>query len=318
MQEMHNDEIDLIDILRVLWQRKVMIFAITLVVTLAAAGISLVLPKVYEVSTIIEPGIRLISDTNGETLNEMMVVLPGTIKETIRGGAYNKAIQQKLKITGREYPDVKVEIPRDTNLVKMSIQSGDPVQAVAVLEELLQHIQSDIQEKLSGEKKIIFKQIRLEEIKYKNFEGKITLLEKQSNVISSNISNKIQALEKIRQKPLAEGSSNAISMLIYSSEIQNQQMYLNGLREKLKDLQAEILASEVLIENLRLKLGMLTSTNVTKEPTVPAKPVKPKKTLIVAVAGVLGLFGSMLLAFLFEAIKRAGGLSRVSGVSGVE
>ena len=41
------------------------------------------------------------------------------------------------------------------------------------------------------------------------------------------------------------------------------------------------------------------------------KPVAPRRVMIVALAGVLGLFGSMLLAFLLEAIKRAGGLSAV-------
>jgi LPS O-antigen subunit length determinant protein (WzzB/FepE family) len=57
---MQEEEIELIDIFRILWKRRKLILLGTLLLTIGAAGISLLLPKVYEVSTI-EPA-RIGSD----------------------------------------------------------------------------------------------------------------------------------------------------------------------------------------------------------------------------------------------------------------
>jgi capsular polysaccharide biosynthesis protein len=305
---MQEEEIELIDIFRILWKRRKLILLGTFFLTIGAAGISLLLPKVYEVSTIIEPAIRPISDDNGQLINEMPVVTPDALRESILGGAYDGRIQKKLNITSTDYPKIRVVTPKNTLLVKITIESSKPEQALAILNELVSQAGNDIQEKLESEKNKVENEIRLAQINDHSLVEKIKLFEKQLTIITS----KMQDLEKNRQKSLASRPTDAMSVLLYSNEIQNQQIYLNSLQEKLKNVEVDALESVVKTDNLRLKLSLIKSTSLTKPPSIPEKPVKPKKALIVALVFSLGLIGTMLLAFLQEYFERAGGVGVTS------
>lgn len=304
MQEMPEDEIELIDLIRTVWKRKKLIAFGTLCLTLGALGIVLLLPRVYEVSTIIEPGIRPVVDVNGQILNEAAVVSPETLRETILGGAYNESIQKKLNLTVKDYPVFKVETPKNTTLVKVSTEHSDPIKATAILNELVSQVSSDIQSQLENEKNKIETEIKLTRITGQAVGEKIKLIERQV----TDTSVKIQDLEKARQKSMAALSTNAMSALLYSNEIQNQQIYLNDLQEKLKDMETTTRTSVVKLENLQLKLGLIKSTRVIKPPTLPEEPTKPKRILIVTLAFILGLMGSTMLAFLLEYFERSGGI----------
>ena len=301
---MQEEEIELIDIFRILWKRRKLILLGTLFLAIGAAGICLLLPKVYEVSTIIEPGIRPIADYNGQIVNEIPVVTPEALRESILGGAYDGRIQKKLNIAPKDYPKIRVVTPKNTLLVKLSIESSKPEQALAILNELVSQAGSDIQDKLESEKNKIASEIKLAQINDQSLVEKIKLVEKQLTVITA----KMQDLEKNRQKSLASRSTDAMSVLLYSNEIQNQQIYLNSLQEKLKNFEAEALGSVVKTDILRLKMSLIKSTSLTMPPSIPDRPVKPKKPLIVALAFMLGLMGSMLLVFLLEYFERAGGI----------
>lgn len=305
---MQEEEIELIDIFRILWKRRKLILVGTLLLTIGAAGISLLLPKVYEVSTLLEPGIRPIADANGQIISEMPVVTPDALRENILGGAYDARIQKKLNIAPKDYPKIKVVTPKNTLLVKISIESSKPEQALAILNELVSLAGSDIQEKLESEKSKIGNEIKLTQIYDQSLVEKIKLVEKQTTAVTA----KMQDLEKNRERSMASRTTDAMSVLLYSNEIQNQQIYLNGLQEKLKNLETEAQGSSVRIDNLRLKLSLIKSTSLTKPPSIPDKPVKPKKALIVALAFCLGLMGTMLLAFLLEYFERAGGVGVAS------
>jgi len=304
MHEEQTDEIELIDIIRVLWKRKKLIISITFLFTLGAVGVSLILPKVYEVSTIIEPGVRPITDANGQIVNEVSVVSPDAVKETVLGGAYDVAIQKKLNIPPVDYPLLKVSLPKNTTLIKMAIESPEPDKAQAILDELAAQVGSDIQGKLENEKKKIENEMESARISEKAVAEKISLLKKQLD----ETSRKIEELENNRQKSMAARNADAMSVLLYSNEIQNQQIYLNNLQEKLMDLETSAKTFVVHMENIRLKLAMVKSTRLIKPPSIPEKPIKPKKPLIVVLAGVLGFMGSMMIAFLLEYLERSGGV----------
>jgi len=301
---MQEEEIELIDIFRILWKRRKLILLGTLLLTIGAAGISLRLPKVYEVSALLEPGIRPIADVNGQIVSEMPVVTPDALRENILGGAYDTRVQKKLNIAPKDYPRINVITPKNTLLVKISIESSEPEQALSILNELANQAGSDIQEQLESEKSKITSEIKLAQINDQSLVEKIKLVEKQLTVITE----KMQDLEKNRQKSLASRPTDAMSVLLYSNEIQNQQIYLNSLQEKLKNLEEDALGAVVKTDNLRLKLSLIKGTKLTKPPTIPENPVKPKKSLIVAMAFMLSLIGTMLLAFFLEYLERAGGL----------
>lgn len=297
---MQEQEIELIDLIRILGKRKKHILLGTLLLTLAAAGVSLLLPKVYEVSAIIEPG--KISNPEKNSISQA-IVTPEEIKENILGEAYDNNVRKILNLNPSEYPRrFKVTVPKETTLVKIAIETSTPQQGSMVLDELLKQVTAAVNEKVEIEKQKMNNGIRLEEIKNNVLIDQIALT---SNQIA-DITGKIKDLDVSRKKAMASSRTDAMSVLLYSNEIQNQQIYLNSLQEKLKQLEAEALGADLRIDNLRLTLSQLKATNLVKPPTVSERPVKPKKSLIVALAFMSGLLGTTLLAFVLEYFERVG------------
>lgn len=297
---MQEQEIELIDLVRILGKRKKLILLGTLMLTIIAAGVSLLLPKVYEVSAIIEPG--KINNVEKNSTSQA-IVTPEEIKENILGEAYDNNVRKILNLNPSDYPSrFKVTIPKETTLVKIAIETSVPQQGAMVLDELLKQVTAAVNEKVEVEKQKMNNGIRLEEIKNKVLIDQITLTSDQI----ADITGKIKDLDVGRKKAMASSRTDAMSVLLYSNEIQNQQIYLNSLQEKLKQLEAEALGADLRIDNLRLTLSQLKATNLVKPPTVSERPVKPKKSLIVALAFMLGLLGTTLLAFVLEYFERVG------------
>ena len=89
----YEDEINLIDYLKVLWKWKWLIIAGTLICAVAAAVISSQMPKIYRVATVIEPGIIGL-DKSGNYIYMNSQNISGKINE----GVYNKSIKKLLNI----------------------------------------------------------------------------------------------------------------------------------------------------------------------------------------------------------------------------
>jgi len=301
-REIADDEIDLVELFLILWKRKWMIVIFTLLLTIAAAGVSMILPKVYEVTAILEPA----ADAEGK-----LVENPQAIRENITGGAYNQSIVESLGLPAEEIPDLKVIVPKNTDLIKISMQTQEPETGVKILNQLITEVSSRLQEKLEvliAETKNKVKSIKL---KGQSFEDNIKLLKGQIN----QIGKKMEELENGRKAALASPKDDALAVLLYSNEIQTQQVYLNDLQQKLTAFENNKKSIQIEIDNIKLKLSNIKGTNINKQPSIPEKPIKPKKTLIVALAFVLGFMGSIMLAFLAEFMNKVR-LQQVESESG--
>lgn len=297
---MGNDEIQLIDILRIFYRRKALILSVTVVCTLVALGVSLTLPEIYRVTTIIEPGKIPISNAKGQVIDEKIVESPEFLRETILGGAYDRAIRAKLNILPSGYPKLKVDIPKGTTLLTISVESADPAQAVAILEELNSQVTPVIQEKVDREVREIWNLIKLAELEHQKDLDKIKLVKDQLTATDATI----HSLEADRKIAMIERQSDAMAVLLYSNEIQNHQRYYNQLQSNLKDFEMNPKISNLKIENMRQQLAGLKASKMHKAPTAPEYPIKPKKSLIVVLGFMLGLMGSTLLAFLLEYLRK--------------
>ena len=89
--ETYQDEIELIDLLKVLWKWKYLIIAGTLAFGVLAAVISTNMSKIYEVKMVVAPGLLKIDD-NGKRLyidsikNIKTMIESGTFNDQIRSG----------------------------------------------------------------------------------------------------------------------------------------------------------------------------------------------------------------------------------------
>ena len=114
----YEDEINLIDYLRVLWKWKWLIIAGTLICAIIAAVISFQMPKIYRIATVIEPGIIGL-DKSGNYIYMNSQNISGKINE----GSYNKSIKKLLNIdSSKTNLEFKADVGKFTNQIRISAE----------------------------------------------------------------------------------------------------------------------------------------------------------------------------------------------------
>jgi len=121
---MEEQEIDLVDYIKVIMKRKWVIIGITIGAIIIAGISTLLLPKTYKVSAILEIG-------------QISTFVPETsiqLQEKLNRGSYNELLREKLNITS--IPGIEVSAPNGTNLVVMETITKNPQEGTKVLEAL--------------------------------------------------------------------------------------------------------------------------------------------------------------------------------------
>jgi len=365
------DEIELMDILLVIWKRKWLIILPTLLCVIAAGVYSFLLPQKWEVDAIIQPSKLFIQNEQGE-FQEVLVTDPNQITGQINGASYDRLISAELNVELRKFPKLKAETLRNTNLVRVSIREEDTQKAESILLSLFKHLKVELDRKVDVEMKGIDTKITENEnlIKLKEFNIKDALNgikmeeieknkmrqeilsaknklkiseEREKNILEEmkTVKQRIDEIEAQQKEALAQKKegSEAISLLLYSNEVQNNFRYFNILDEKLsnekiirenldlfiKERKESIKMLDTQIENLntgidkikneidntkndisllRERKGQIDYAQLIKEPTPSLYPVSPRKKLNVAIAGILGLMIFTILAFFIEYIEK--------------
>ena len=144
--------IELIDYLRVIWEYRFWISGTTLISALTALAISFILPAVWEVSVVIEPG-RFGADVF-EPVSEQprgrIYQIDGArnIETKILQGSYDAPIR-----AGSGWPPGKriewnVSVEKDTSAIKASLEVKDKDVGIKALDILVNAIESELKEKI--------------------------------------------------------------------------------------------------------------------------------------------------------------------------
>ena len=309
-----EEEIDLKRYIEVLIKRKKIIISAFLIIVIPTAIFSFFAPRIYEISTIIEPP----KDSQGEYLDT-----PQNIVEIIKE-AYTHKIAKDLNL--KTLFPLNVTQPRNTTLVKISlkVKESNLKEGKDVLNTIYQFLTQNykqtvtykkdiISKKIAGYKEII--QILNEAIKEKReklnqLEKRKVFLEKEIENVSKNMKNLLAQKEKILKKH----NQDITSQLFYTTTIQQMFSYHNQLCSQLENIKAEekdiILDIKNLkkemeqeksgLERLKTTKNLISNVRMVQKPEVSFNPVAPKKKLNIAIAGVLGLFLGILLAFFQE------------------
>ena len=326
----YEDEFVLMDYLNVLWKRKWLIVIPTLFLVIAVGIISFLLPKQWEIDAIIMPS-KFLVQTEGGQFNEIVVVDPRQIAGQINQESYNHLIATELNLDIREFPKLKADNLKNTNLVRVSTKEKDTEKAKLILLSLFNHLKRQLDEKVDIEIKGIDSDIKSQEIEKLRIEGEIKGNKNKLNIVKqrkkdieremNDTRKRIEALEREQRLSLKRenrSESESLAMLLYSNEIQQSLRYFNTLNELLssKKIEEENINLEIdnkekiinqlenKIDNLNEKKGRIDYTQFIKEPTSSLYPVSPKKKLNVLIAGILGLMAFTMLAFFFEALKK--------------
>ena len=369
--EEYKDEIELMDYLNVIWKKKWLIILPTLFCVVIVGIISFRLPHIWEVDAIIQPSKILVKTEQGQ-FEEVVVVSPKQIVGQISQEVYNRLIGAELNLDIRTFPTLKAENLRDTNLVRVSVREKDTEKAKLILSSLFNHLKTDMDRKIDVEIKGIDTRIeaqensikqneltikdKLNEIKLKEIEknmksqeilsavNKVKISEDRGKSILNElktVKERINEIEKQQKNAFAEKKegAEALGLLLYSNEIQNNLRYYNTLDEKLSsekiiqenlDLQIKVGKEEIrkldnqiekvkteidkiknMTENIKNEINLLNEekgridyAQLIKEPTSSLSPVSPRKKLNVLIAGILSLMIFTILAFFLEYIRK--------------
>ena len=256
MEEIKEEEIDLKDYLKIILKRKRLILGIGLTVTIITFLFSFFSPKVYEISTSIEIGKSFEGSNSLEN--------PIQVKTKIEEGIY-KEIQEKFNL--------KVENPKNTNLILIKVESKNPEKEKKILEELNKIILEDHQKKL---------------------EDQINTLSKKEKIIKTKISS------LNREKEAIEERIKILEAIPPQKRTLSEKFFLSESREKIEWKEQEINNLQEELLSLQKQIATLQPTKVIKEPTISKNPIKPNIILNTMCALLLGLFGGIFFAFAKE------------------
>ncbi|MGM0454387.1 MAG: Wzz/FepE/Etk N-terminal domain-containing protein, partial [Thermodesulfobacteriota bacterium] len=144
-----DDEIELIDILRVVWKWKWLIIGGTLLCAVIAGAITYNQPKVYSVDMVLRPGVAEIKEDGGY----IYIDSEENIKAIIGAGTFNHRILSELNGELDKGKDAKnpekvekldfgVELTNNTNTLKVSYETAFVERGLFVLERLHHHLKN--------------------------------------------------------------------------------------------------------------------------------------------------------------------------------
>ena len=175
-----EDEIELIDLLRVIWKWKYLIIGGAIVCALAAAIISFAMPKIYSVDTILEPGILSIINEGGDQDRRVYIDSPENIKALIDVGSFEDNISALLgkQSKNNDFPKTikfKTSIPKQSNALKVSYETSNVEQGIQILDSL--------------NMLLLKKYNQLNQYYKKDFDGKVQLKTSKVSELTNQISN---------------------------------------------------------------------------------------------------------------------------------
>ena len=260
-----EDEINLIDYIKVVLKRKRLIFGIALGAAIIAGSLSYITPKTYEINTILEVG----------QMEEFIPESPTQLVEKIKNGNYDETIKTKLNI--EIIPLIDISSPADTRLVIMSIKSQEPDNAKKILEELENLILEKHQKKFNLQKNILLDD-------------------------KKRIKNKISSLEN--EKKILEEKVKYLTSLMARTPSPTNQFLLSEAKISSEKKKSEIEEQHLELNSIERKLNSYEATNVIKEPLIPTTPTGSGIVMNTAIALIFGIFIGTILAFSVEWWKK--------------
>jgi len=268
-----EDEIDLRDIFRVLWKRRLLIIGVFVAAILMAGVISFAMPSVYKISSIITVG----------NFDDPVYTSQASMKNVILSDEFAQEVFEQISPNAtwsefRTFKDsLKVEPVRDSDrLIEISVETKNKQEGLKAIEKMIWLYANRSEVSYNRQKKILSDQLA------------VTL--QRLDVIDLEINQTQEALQGIQD---LTGSSAVQGEMQFSRTLDR----LNGMqtqRSALIDRRLELQKQLVLIRNLE----------VVQPATEPVSPIGPRKDLIVAIGGMLGLMVGIFAAFLREWLGR--------------
>lgn len=294
-----ENTLELIDYFRVIWKWKWLVTLTTAGFLLVAVMLNIVMEKVYNISMVLEPAI---TDFD---LSWRPIYLESSldIKSKVDLGVYDNTILNSMKLDLTKRNVFKTLTPKDSNILKISIEISDVEKGEQALRLLYNLLSEEYKNSIYETKLQILNVKRMKEAHYRNLIEEENQLKEEIKKVESNTERLIEERDVL----IKGGGNNAdkLSVLIYTNTIHGNIEYKNRLQRQLSNAISEREKIKSELENLKVKLGSIRNIKLLTPPKAAPGPIKPKKSLNLILAFVLGLFISLFLAFLIEYIQKA-------------
>ena len=266
-----DDEIDLRDIFRILWKRRLMIIGIFVVAVMIAGVISFTLPSVYKVSSIVAMG----------NFEEPVYTSQASAKSIMLSDQFLQEVFLQLPNKTNDFKkfkgSIKVESVKDSDrLIEISVETPDREEGKVIVE------------------KMILLYANLSELSYNRYKmilsDELAATQERMNIIDLDINQTKNALQDLQN----DSSSSAVQAEISFSRALDR---LNGMQSQRSALIDRSLG-------LQRQLELLRHLDVVQPAREPMVPIGPRRVLMVVIAGTLGLMVGIFTAFLRESLGK--------------
>lgn len=325
----YEDEIELIDIFRVLWKWKMLIGSGILLFGAVAFGLCANQAKIYRVCMTVQPG-SIYSTEEGK---RVFIDSIDTIVGQIGAGVYDDKIIDKVidkpEEEKPEHLDIKVANPDKSDVLLLNYETADVNEGKQILnalfELLLLHEKGLVQNIVDTlDRRISLSNIELEKRKQieqsyitnvKNIEKRIEELE--SDIVKMNKNSEYLSAERKKLLDRNTDADGALSVLLYSNTIQQNIQFVNSVKKDMNDhklIKERELQKVIAEKNEQKKIieeiyktekfrGNIVPMNLLKAPTVERSPVKPRVFFTVLLSLMAGFFVMIFVSFLVEYIQ---------------
>ena len=328
--EHYEDEIELIDILRVIWKWKYLILGGAVICGVIAAIISLNTTKIYSIDMILRPGILSV----GKQGDNIYIDSSQNIKALIESGKFNNDILNYLKEHNLDnIPnklDFKIAKPEATDTIKVKYETDDIKKGMIILDrlskllieeyaKLVQRFKSEYDIKsglLNHQIDIIKANIQSYKRNIRNIEKRNSELTLEIKLIKNNTSNLVVEKNKLLSKNLKE--NDGLQVLFYTYLIQENlklsNNYLNEINnynfkkeeqlQNIRNLEDEKEIKIYDLKKIQYEKDNIQNIQILQTPSNNTLPIKPKTKLNIILALAAGLFLMLFLSFFLEYLRK--------------
>lgn len=266
MTERYDDEIELIELIRIVWQRKWLVILLPILAAILAYGISFFMTPTYS-STV------KIALSN---MDDPVYADPMAAKEVILSTDTLAPIMERLKLKYKTVAEfqktIDVTAQKDLKLLQVDVSYSDPKTAQAIAAEIGKVFKEKSDQVFLAKKKLV--------------EDLLATLKEQKDLASKSLDRNRAALTAIETNGNLTNEEKDISRVRLLDYIVRDEAYIKDSISRIQDTE--------------MRLIDMKEAQFVENATLPDRPDSPKKALNAVIAFVVGLMFALFLVFLIE------------------
>lgn len=261
---MGNKMNDYKDYVRVFWKRKWSIFFPTLICVILTGVLSFVLKSKWEVDCVIKPS-QLLIQTESGSFQQIQINDPLEIATLINQETYLQPISGRLDLDLEKFPRIAAEQLGKTNLVKISLRTAERELGKAILVELFELLQVELDRRIQLENRkldsLALDRERELARKELEIEAKNKTIQSRKNEIELvSIDLKTAEIQKKGKRMEIESTQNLLALSMKRAEEVAQEM--DEIRSRIRRIESN---QEKVLAGGSDPLGLLLYSNEIQE-----------------------------------------------------